>query len=232
MTSVGKQSFLADTEKPKERKYKEGIVEMEPPKKPTKYIKLFGGKVVGFTFSNDTQDKITEERLKELAFEHKGAGNIHILDIGFNETKSSNIIPVQYFSIISIPTCTFPIYKTVFNQYVYADDKFITSCAKGQKIVLQKDITVKVSATADGNELARLGIEFNNELVCRIKKGSILTGPTEDVEYNSREFRCTFYQNEGIWERWGILSGMPYYFWGNFTEPTRYELYAIDRVVK
>lgn len=232
--------------KQKKVMYKSDVIEIESSNAPKKYIKASGGRVVSVSFLNGTEDKMTDKRLKELADQHKDAENINILDVGYLETDSFNVDAenalidgtsfersiVQNIRITSLPTFTSGVYKTVLHREVLADDKFIDSFPKGLEGKIKNDITVKLSATADGNAFARAGIKLNNELVCRIAKGTTLKGPSEDSMCNSREIRCTFYQNEGIWERWGVFNGIPYYFWGNFTEPAKYELYAIDRIVR
>ncbi|WP_144687075.1 hypothetical protein [Acetivibrio clariflavus] len=231
--------------KQKKVPHKNNIIEIESIKAPTKYIKV-GRSVLSVSFLNGTEGKITYQRLIELAYQHKDAEKINILDVGYlednfldentenisKEDSSSENSIMKSIWITSLPTFTSGVYKTVLYREVLADDRFIDSFAKGQEWKLKNDITVKLRATADGNSFARMGLNLNNELVCRIAKGTILKGPPEDSECNSREIRCTFYQNEGIWERWGLINGIPYYFWGNFAEPSKYKLYAIDRIVR
>lgn len=197
-----------------------------------KQIKATDGRIINVSFLNGTKNKITDQRLKELADKHKDADNIQIIEVGYTKPNGYIVSPDGNFKTQVIPTFTHPIIKKVLRKDVFAADKFMASCAKGQTLTIKKDITAKLSATADGNFMAKVGLKLNGDLSYTISEGTTLSGPPETSKYNCREFRCSFYQNEGTWERWGILGGIPYYFCGNFTEPSMYESYSIDKLKK
>ncbi|WP_010248651.1 hypothetical protein [Acetivibrio cellulolyticus] len=192
----------------------------------TKKITAKDGRVVTVTYLNGTVEKVPDSHIQDILKNNPDGENIRILEVGYAKPNAITITPN-----VGLPTWTSPVIKTVFTEDELESDRFMDSCAKGEEKTESRDITAKLCPASDGNALAKIGLKLNGEISYSIKKGTKLVGPPESSTRNSREYRCKFYRNTGIWERFGIISGIPYYFWGNFSEPTYFESYSIDKLI-
>lgn len=192
----------------------------------TKKFTSKDGRVVNVTFMNGTTGKVPDSHINDIIENNKDGENIQILEVGCTKPSSGSNYTTTGITFIS------PVIKTTFTTEEFESDRFMASCAKGQKLIVSTDITAKLGASADGNVLAKAGLKLNADISYTIRKGTELVGPPESSTCNSREFRCKFYKNTGIWERFGLMNNIPFYFWGDWTEPHSYESYSIDKVIK
>lgn len=119
-----------------------------------------------------------------------------------------------------------------------AKDCFVTSVAKGQTITFTTEwsesytlnlITeIDASLGVDIAELtASLGAETTYETTYTVSISMQFTGPPEDSEYNSREYRVKFYHRARSYKFY--VDGEKYT--GRFWEPMHYAQYSIDKTV-
>ncbi|WHH57669.1 hypothetical protein [Petroclostridium sp. X23] len=205
--------------------------------KQTRVLKI-DGRNVEFNIGSNVKDDISDEELKSLATSNPNTDSITIYEIGYavssttdkkdvtesqldTNSDKSQVSPNGIGDYLTYPSKKYTHYN------VLESDRFMASCARGETKTISSTITEKLSASVDGT--IKFGsLNLNNEISYSITRGQTLTGPPEDSSYNTREYRCKFYQNKGTWTQVGMLNGMPLFFSGSFTEPTKYISYSLD----
>ena len=204
-------------------------------------VKSSDGREVTFTIKAGLKAQITEEMLKDLANENPDTTDITILDIGYaapvtieskSSTTESGSIDAKTTGdtvALSLVTIIGPVVKGYTATNVLESDRFMASCARGETKTVTTTITVSLSPSYTGAPLG--GLTLNGSISYSITQGSQLVGPPEGSTYNTREFRCKFYENRGNWSQFNIILGFPVPLSGTFKEPNHYVSYSIDRTV-
>ena len=126
------------------------------------------------------------------------------------------------------------IVKTIKQANVPAKNAFICSAAKGEEYILPTTYKASISGSASGFfPISKLGITETLEYTAI--QGSVYKGPEEGSQYNSREFRVKFYADEGAYSTTRTLIAPPWttdYIIGNWTGPSCWYSYSVDRMVE
>lgn len=145
-----------------------------------------------------------------------------------NEADSSIVIQSNTYSY-------YDVIKTTKETDVLEKSAFICSVAKGiQNATLVTTFKESISGSASGGiPIAMLGITATLEYtVCPER---IFYGPDEDSPYNSREFRVMFYVDNGSYSATRTRATLPQavdYFIGNWTDPSCWCSYSVDRLIE
>jgi len=200
-------------------------------------VKSSEGREVNFIIKADIKNQIKNEMLKELADENPDTSNITIFAFGSAETpaidprnstaKSDSIKEVSP-SLIGETWWT-PAIKTYTAYSVLESDRFMASCARGETKTVTSTLTAGLSPGYSGTALG--GVSLNGSISYSITVGTTLTGPPEGSSYNSREYRCKFYENRGTWAQVYCILGFITNPSGTFQEPSYYLSYSVDRTV-
>ena len=183
------------------------------------------GKLVNFTIESAAKGKLTMDELHSIANSNKDTDNITIYEVGYANRESIDSNEITPKSIpIYVPGST---QKTVTREDVLESDRFMESCAKGETLTIEKTITEELKLSITGDlEWGDLGL--NNSIKYSLKRGKVLVGPPENSKYNSREYRCKFFENHGDWTQLWLHSNIPVVHSGSFREPSRYASYSKD----
>lgn len=185
-------------------------------------IKGVDGRKVKITIEADEMPN--NEMLQDIVDENLDSDTFIIYEVGHIETK--DWLPNEIFVTQGI-TSFMPLVTSYTSKNVFESDRFIESCAKGETITISRTITEKLSLDFSGDMHIGTG-GLKNEISYSLTKGKTLVGPPESSRYNSRQFRCKFYQNKGNWSQIVFLNGIKYTFKGNFKEPAYYVSYSKD----
>lgn len=179
----------------------------------------------------NTNQKIPDYIIKDLIKDNPDAGQITITEFSsMSQTNNSNnmVITPMYVNYYS------DVVKVTTASNVLAKDSFVTSVARGQTQTLSNTWSGTLSCTISGKiDYASLGI--TGSLTKTYTKTDVFNGPPESSNYNCREFRVKFYQNQGTYtdkyhtDFSGSVVVIPES--GNWTEPSYYLAYSIDKNV-
>lgn len=117
-------------------------------------------------------------------------------------------------------------------------DRFIESAAKGEKVCLKETysytLSAGISASASIPDAGEITGNLNGSINHVIEKGTEFSGPSEDSQYNSREYRCKYYINKGLYQSHWVnrFTGKEDVFCGEYYEPSRYARYSIDSYIQ
>lgn len=189
------------------------------------------GRLVNFTINSDIKEKISIDILRSLASRNADTDNIIIYEFGYAKpflelSGNSNVKPAGL-----------PVVGIIVTKYerrdVFESDRFMDSCAKGETKTITKTIKEELNLEVTGFPVGSTGLKGN--ITHSITKGQTLVGPPEGSPYNCREYRCEFYQNEGIWTQPYWPSGIehdPVILTGKFYEPSYYYSYSKDIYIR
>lgn len=172
---------------------------------------------------------VPSDIILDIIKENPDAGNIIIYDYYDSANESNtNITPSSLWRIKDLK-------KTVKQSNVVGKDSFVISVAKGQTSTLSSTWSASLSASATGElNVAKLNLTAKVEKT--YSSSYKFNGPPESSTYNSREYRVKFYQNKGTYTA-VYSSGIPgsggawHPVSGNYTEPTKYAAYSIDKKI-
>lgn len=184
--------------------------------------------IIEGSFSIIVQDRtqsVPEEIIQQLIEENPDAGKIIIYEYGEVQENESSIEPrlIRGFS---------EVVKT-YNAYdVLVEDVFVTSVAKGQTTTLQSDWSHTLGCEITGSiDSVSLGIK--DSITKNFSTTVVFSGPLETSNYNSREYRVKFFENQGTYTALahddlpGWIIKVP--ISGTFTEPSKYASYSVDK---
>lgn len=129
--------------------------------------------------------------------------------------------------------------KTSTKAEYAAADYFCFSAAKGETGTLAKNYAEQLSLFIDGLPFSKTDLGLTSSVNAAYPKGTPYSGPSEDTEGNSREFRLRLYAEEGEWTQ----SKTYYNSWddsvlgteertGSYINPTCYLTYSIDLTIE
>ncbi|RCX17936.1 hypothetical protein DFR58_106104 [Anaerobacterium chartisolvens] len=182
-----------------------------------------GGRTFNVTVPTEFKDDISMEELFSIAGSDPDAGDIGIIKVGYAVRGLDNLSKTDTDAPgICVMGSVIKAY-TIYNEF--QSDRFIASYAKGETVKTQSVISSTLRSTISGGiPVGLAGVT----LTCDITKGTELTGPDESSEYNSREYRCKFYQSSGKWIQVIAINGIAISQSGRFREPSKYILYSRD----
>jgi hypothetical protein len=126
------------------------------------------------------------------------AGNITIYEIGTVDSLSKDNDNSYQMLVMSgrhwLVDYAEDAIKTYTRRNYFESDRFMDSCAKGEKKTIKKTISTSLSWGCSGDQVYNLDVNYN--LTYSIVRGQELVGPPESSAYNSREFRVKFYEIE------------------------------------
>lgn len=188
------------------------------------------GRTVNFSINSSLKGQISTEELTSIADSNNDTDNITILNVGYAFPTTKPIKSTDSETLSTLLTLISPPIKSYTGYDILESDRFMASCAKGEKKIVSKTISAKLSPSVSGTILD-FTLGLNGEISYSITEGTELTGPSESSPYNSREYRCKFYQNKGKWTQLIIINGIDLSQSGTFTEPSKYISYSIDKIV-
>lgn len=106
---------------------------------------------------------------------------------------------------------------------------FVASVSKGQTKTIEQKITATLKTTISGTYYVDLGLDAS--ITVEVKKGETRTGPPENSEYNSREYRIKFFAQNYKWtqNKYYMATGeFVSQTSGTASVPTKYAEYCID----
>lgn len=189
-------------------------------------VKADDGRVVNFTVKTGLSPEISE--LKALANENSDTTSITITGMGFAPITASNYIANGAVSVTALPIQV-PVPGTLVKKQTFGNvlrvDKFMASCARGETKTMTSTVTASLASEYTG---VVSGLKLNGTISYQITKGTQLVGPPEGSSYNTREFRCKFYENKGTWSQMWTNGSLATLHTGTYREPYRYISYSKD----
>lgn len=185
------------------------------------------GRTVNFTIEPNIQENVSTEELISIADSNVNSDNITIIDVGYALPEiSKNISQKSVQANVPIIVASPPV-KNYTSYNNFQSDRFMASCARGETKTITQKIDASLSSNISGDTpVGSLGI--TSSITYTITVGTVLTGPSESSSYNTREYRCKFYQNKGNWGQVVNIDGWDFSRSGTFTEPSKYISYSID----
>ena len=176
--------------------------------------------------AEDVPNNIIEDLIKE----NPDAGVIRLINYDF----PSYLDPIGYYTTIENISTR----KSVDTYNQIAKDEFKFSVARGEEVTLTTKYTGSLKGSYSGEVLdsGKLGVDVT--ITGEYSKGTRYSGPNNDSNYNTREFRMKFYQNVGTYTQTGEIC---YHYYGTiydrkdttktgtFKEPTKYLSYSLDK---
>lgn len=169
---------------------------------------------------------ISQNIIEQLVQANPSAKQITILEYGELSYSQNDIEPylIRAYSEVD---------KQYTSKNVLADDIFVISVAKGEELKLEKKWKHTLESSITGNiDAQSLGITANVTVEYGITQ--TFKGPEESSNYNSREFRVSFFKNIGTYtalahdDLAGFIVKVP--ISGDFEEASHYVSYSIDSV--
>lgn len=171
-------------------------------------------------------DDIPQDVVSDIVNSNPDAGHITITDWGTAPAPDPSApmpLSVQYINIK----------KTTLEINSVAKDVFVVSVARGETLSLETSLSASLSPSVTGGPSAA-NLSLKSTIKVTYSVGKTFTGPSESSQYNSREFRIKFYKNSGTYTATAVYSNnganrQPVS--GNWSEPSIYASYSIDRKI-
>lgn len=189
-----------------------------------------------------SEDDVPEYIIESILEENPNVGNITIYEIGTVENEN-NINIEESDSLISPLSWGAVTYenlkttKTVTNSKALAKNVFQFSVAKGQKVTLTKEYSAKLSGSYNGTIADSHSVGADVSISGGYKKSTTYEGPSESSQYNSREFRTKFFEEQGSYVQKGTkvtnygqgsVSREPVTMDGTYKMPISFANYSVD----
>ncbi|MDF1616746.1 hypothetical protein [Petrocella sp. FN5] len=189
------------------------------------------GQTVSVTIPNEYKKDITDKEIEEIINAHLYAANVIIEEIGIAgesiliSQSSPELIQVQNYGAVTFG----PLIKKYTAYSALQSDRFIASAARGQVYTATSTKSYSLSPSITGT-IPNGSLNLAGTASYVVYVGSQFSGPPNDSAYNSREFRCKFYENRGTWSQVTKVYGNNITSKGTFKEPVRYASYSFDRI--
>lgn len=169
---------------------------------------------------------IPQDVVSDIVSSNPDAGHITITDWGTAPEPNPWApmpLSVQYINIE----------KTTSAVNSGANDVFVVSVARGETLSLNTSWSASLSPSVTGGPSAA-NLSLKSTIKVTYSVGKTFTGPSESSQYNSREFRIKFYKNSGTYTATAVYfnngaNRQPVS--GNWTEPSKYASYSIDKKI-
>ncbi len=136
---------------------------------------------------------LTETQLQDFAADSKNGDIINIESIETAQTIPEKAMPNSDKGAVF----RYPTIKTVTREKYLKEDRLVKTLAKGETEKQKVKMTVSLSSSISGSHYADLGFQMSFSAVYDAEY--IWTGPGENSEYNSRQFRVKFFAKNYKW---------------------------------